>query len=86
MRPGTQGWAAKKILEANGWKVITDNHLGDVGTPFGIWATGFKRSGIDFDKVTIYDLGNIYIKMKADLKEEEKMASMPWRMRCKIGS
>lgn len=72
LRPGTQGWAAKKILEANGWKVITDNHLGDVGTPFGIWATGFKRSGIDFDKVTIYDLGNIYIKMKADLKEEEK--------------
>ena len=72
LRPGTQGWAAKKVLEANGWKVITDNHLGDVGTPFGIWATGFKRSGIDFDKVTVYDLGNIYIQMKADLKEEQK--------------
>ena len=72
LRPGTQGWAAKKVLEANGWKVITDNHLGDVGTPFGIWATGFKRSGIDFDKVTVYDLGNIYIQMKADLKAEEK--------------
>lgn len=72
LRPGTQGWAAKKVLEANGWKVITDNHLGDVGTPFGIWAAGFKRSGIAFDDVTIYDLGNIYIKMKADLKEEEK--------------
>lgn len=72
LRPGTQGWAAKKVLEANGWKVITDNHLGDVGTPFGVWAAGFKRSGIAFDDVTIYDLGNIYIKMKADLKEEEK--------------
>ncbi len=72
LRPGTQGWAAKKVLEANGWKVITDNHLGDVGTPFGIWATGFKRSGIAFDDVAIYDLGNIYIQMKADLKEEEK--------------
>lgn len=72
LRPGTQGWAAKKVLEANGWKVVTDNHLGDVGTPFGIWATGFKRSGIAADAVTIYDLGNIYIQMKADLKEEEK--------------
>ncbi len=72
LRPGTQGWAAKKLLEANGWKVITDNHLGDVGTPFGIWATGFKRSGLDFDKVTVYDLGNIYIEMKADMKAEEK--------------
>lgn len=72
LRPGTQGWAAKMILEANGWKVVTDNHLGDVGTPFGIWAAGFKRAGIPEDKVTIYDLGNIYIQMKADLKAEEK--------------
>ena len=63
LRPGTQGWAAKRILEANGWRVITDNHLGDAGTPFGIWATGFKRSGLDIDKVTIYDLGEIYIQM-----------------------
>ena len=70
LRPGTQGWAAKRILEANGWKVITDNHLGDAGTPFGIWATGFKRSGLDIDTVTIYDLGEIYIKMKADMKAE----------------
>jgi len=70
LRPGTQGWAAKRILEANGWKVITDNHLGDAGTPFGIWATGFKRSGLDIDSVTIYDLGEIYIKMKADMKAE----------------
>ncbi len=72
LRPGTQGWAAKKVLEANGWKVLTDNHLGDVGTPFGIWAVGYKRSGIPEEKVTIYDLGDIYIKMKADLKAEEK--------------
>ena len=71
LRPGTQGWAAKRILEANGWKVITDNHLGDAGTPFGIWATGFKRSGCAIDDVTIYDLGEIYIQMKADMKAEE---------------
>ena len=70
LRPGTQGWAAKRILEANGWKVITDNHLGDAGTPFGIWATGFKRSGKSIDEVTIYDLGEIYIQMKADMKAE----------------
>ena len=70
LRPGTQGWAAKRILEANGWRVITDNHLGDAGTPFGIWATGFKRSGRVIDDVTIYDLGEIYIQMKADMKAE----------------
>ena len=42
LRPGNQGWAAKKLLEFSGWKVITDNHLGDYGTPFGIWVVGFK--------------------------------------------
>jgi len=72
LRPGTQGWATKKVLEANGWKVVSDNHLGDVGTPFGIWAVGFERSGLDLEKVNVYDLGEIYIKMKAGLKEEEK--------------
>ena len=92
LRPGTQGWAAKKILEANGWKVITDNHLGDAGTPFGIWATGFKRSGLDIDTVTIYDLGEIYIKMKADMKAEEAAgkheladAAQDWLLRLEAG-
>ncbi len=70
LRPGTQGWATKQILEANGWKVITDNHWGDAGTPFGIWTLGFLRSGMSLDEVTIYDLGDIYIKMKKDLKDE----------------
>ena len=70
LRPGTQGWSAKRLLEANGWKVVSDNHLGDVGTPFGIWAVGFERFEKNADDVTIYDLGKIYIQMKADLKAE----------------
>ena len=70
LRPGTQGWATKKLLEANGWKVITDNHLGDTGTPLGVWVVGFLRSGKSLDEVTIYDLGQIYIDTKKALKEE----------------
>ena len=70
LRPGTQGWATKKLLEANGWKVITDNHLGDTGTPFGVWVVGFLRSGKSIDDVTIYDLGQIYIDTKKALKDE----------------
>ena len=70
LRPGTQGWATKKLLEANGWKVVTDNHLGDTGTPFGVWVVGFLRSGKSLDDVTIYDLGQIYIDTKKALKDE----------------
>ena len=71
LRPGNQGWAVKQLLEKTGWEVITDNHLGDTGTPFGIWAVGFLESGKDLDRVTVYDLGQIYIEMKQRLKAEE---------------
>ncbi len=73
LRPGNQGWAAKKLLEASGWEVITDNHLGDYGTPFGIWIVGFKNSEYatkNLQDLSVYDLGKIYIATKKRLKEE----------------
>lgn len=72
LRPGNQGWAAKKLLEFSGWKVITDNHLGDYGTPFGIWVVGFKMFSND-EKLAergVYELGDVYIKTKAVMKEQ----------------
>ena len=74
LRPGNQGWAAKQLLETTGWKVITDNHLGDYGAPLGIWITGFLKLsseealGID----GVYELGRVYIAMKKALKEEKE--------------
>lgn len=72
LRPGNQGWAAKKLLEATGWKVITDNHLGDYGAPFGIWVAGFKRfsSHDALEKDGVYELGRVYIATKKALKDE----------------
>ncbi len=72
LRPGNQGWAAKKLLEFSGWKVITDNHLGDYGTPFGIWVVGFKMFSND-EKLAergVYELGDVYIKTKAAMKKQ----------------
>ena len=74
LRPGNQGWAAKKLLEFAGWNVITDNHLGDYGTPFGIWVAGFLRFSNE-EKLAergIYELGDVYIKTKAAIKEEDE--------------
>ena len=72
LRPGNQGWAAKKLLEFSGWKVITDNHLGDYGTPFGIWVVGFKMFSNDerLAERGVYELGDVYIKTKAAMKEQ----------------
>ena len=92
LRPGNQGWAAKKLLEFSGWKVITDNHLGDYGTPFGIWVVGFKMFSSEEKLAShgIYELGDVYIKTKAAIKEQgeggeiEKLAE-EWLLKLEKG-
>lgn len=72
LRTGNQGWAAKRLMEATGWKVITDNHLGDYGAPLGIWITGFLHFSSDeaLERDGVYELGRVYIKTKKAIKEE----------------
>lgn len=74
LRPGNQGWAAKRLMEATGWTVITDNHLGDYGAPFGIWVTGFLTfsSEAALQKNGVYELGRVYIETKKVLHEEKE--------------
>lgn len=73
LRPGNQGWAAKRLMEATGWHVITDNHLGDYGAPFGIWVTGFLKFSSEehLEKGGVYELGRVYMETRKALKEEE---------------
>lgn len=72
LRPGNQGWAAKRLMEETGWTVITDNHLGDYGAPLGIWITGFLHFSSEeaLAKDGVYELGRVYIQTKKALKEE----------------
>lgn len=72
LRPGNQGWATRQLMAATGWKVITDNHLGDYGAPLGIWITGFRALSSEeaLAKDGVYELGRVYIAMKKALKEE----------------
>ncbi|MDO4271601.1 MAG: arginine--tRNA ligase [Candidatus Saccharibacteria bacterium] len=74
LRSANQGWAVRNLMLATGWRVITDNHLGDYGSPFGIWVIGFRRFSSE-EKLAergIYELGDIYIQTKQAMKEEEK--------------
>ena len=77
LRSGNQGWAAKRLMEATGWKVVTDNHLGDYGSPFGIWVVGFLRYSSEekLDADGVYELGRVYIDTKKALKDEEANGS-----------
>lgn len=74
LRSANQGWAARNLMRATGWQVITDNHLGDYGSPFGIWVTGFKKFSDEarLKARGVYELGDIYIKTKAAMKAEEQ--------------
>lgn len=94
LRPGNQGWAAKRLMEATGWKVITDNHLGDYGAPFGIWVSGFKKFSSDeaLEKDGVYELGRVYIATKKALKEEQERGeteladqAQDWLLRLEAG-
>jgi arginyl-tRNA synthetase len=73
LRPGNQGWAAKQLLEATGWQVMTDNHIGDAGAPFGIWVVGFRRFSSEdaLERGGVYELGRVYIATKQALQEEK---------------
>lgn len=74
LRPGNQGWAIKRLMEESGWKVVTDNHLGDYGTPFGIWSVGFKKFSSEekLNQGGVNELGRIYIETKAALETEKE--------------
>jgi arginyl-tRNA synthetase len=74
LRPGNQGWAAKRLMDVTGWNVMTDNHLGDYGAPLGIWIAGFLKFSSDeaLEKDGVYELGRVYIETKKYLKEEKE--------------
>lgn len=74
LRPGNQGWAVKQLMEATGWKVITDNHLGDYGAPFGIWVVGFLKFSSEeaLARDGVHELGRVYIHTKKVLKDEKE--------------
>lgn len=74
LRSGNQGWAVKRLLETTGWNVITDNHLGDYGTPFGIWVVGFLKFSDEevLARDGVYELGRVYILAKKALKDEKE--------------
>lgn len=87
LRPGNQGWAAKRLLEVTGWRVITDNHIGDAGAPFGIWVVGFQRFSSDeaLERDGVYELGRMYIQTKTRSRKKPNKVGVRWPMRFRNG-
>ncbi len=60
------GDALKKILRFAGHEVISDNHLGDWGTQFGMIIYGYKhfRDQAAFDSHPVSELGRLYKRVR----------------------
>jgi arginyl-tRNA synthetase len=73
LRPTLQGQALINLYRALGYQVIGDTHLGDSGTPFGIWVVGFKLLSSDqkLAQDGAYELGRVYAQTKQLIKDEE---------------
>lgn len=74
LRPTLQGQAIINLLKLSGYQVIGDTHVGDSGTPFGIWVVGFNLLSSD-EKLAeggAYELGQVYTETKRLLKEEQE--------------
>jgi arginyl-tRNA synthetase len=77
LRPTVQGWALINLYRALGYNVIGDNHLGDWGTPFGMWAVAFTLWG-DEAKLTedgVYELGRLYVQFRKESKDKPELLS-----------
>lgn len=83
LRSAVIGDALKRILKIRSFKTVSDTHIGDWGTQFGILLYGFgKLSGAEKDelrKKSIDGLNELYVRTskmieeKPELREEAKM-------------
>jgi arginyl-tRNA synthetase len=73
LRSSILGDALTRILRFLGHKVITDNHLGDWGTQFGILLYGYKnlRDDAAYQADPVRELARIYIEVRKQFKKKE---------------
>ena len=71
------GNAIANLLQANGWKVFRDNHLGDWGTQFGKQIYAIKTWGneeiIEQSKNPVKELVALYIKFHEDAEKNPEL-------------
>ena len=83
------GHALIQILRARGYTVISDNHLGDWGTPFGLLIAAYERFGWD-DEAEVEDivqLNALYVRASAEAKTDPAFAEegRQWFQRLEAG-
>lgn len=73
LRPAIIGESFKRILNAKGYKTISDVHLGDFGLQIGEVIYGIKMENKNIDDIDIEYLNYIYPHMSKMCKEDEEV-------------
>lgn len=74
------GKAILNLYSASGASVVSDNHLGDWGTQFGMIIAAVEEERLDVTKMSISDLEDLYVRFnkrieeRPDLKETAREA------------
>ncbi len=69
------GDALSKIFKALGWKVITDNHLGDWGLQAGMLIAAYKIWGKKpIRQLSITELLDLYVKFNSEMKKNPELS------------
>ncbi|ETX00921.1 MAG: hypothetical protein ETSY2_38150 [Candidatus Entotheonella gemina] len=83
------GHALIRILRARGYTVVSDNHLGDWGTPFGLLIAAYERFGWDGEAGVedIVQLNALYVRASAEAKTDPAFAQegRQWFQRLEAG-
>lgn len=80
------GYSIKKLREAQGWRVVGINHLGDWGTGFGKLIAGIKKyfpalaekaktSERPLEGISVQELNETYARFNKEAKENEEVAT-----------
>lgn len=78
IRSGLMGDALVRLYERMGYTVITDSHVGDWGTQFGILLYGYKQWGdrTVVDKDPINELNKLYVRANNEIKEKPEIRDL----------
>lgn len=83
------GRALANLYRFAGYRVITDNHIGDWGRNFGLWVVGFLRYSDDqkLQDGGVEELGRVYVKASQALKDDPAIDDevQSWLLRLQDG-
>lgn len=70
------GDSLARIFRALGWKVVTDNHLGDWGLQTGILIAAYKLWGKKpARRMTLEEFLELYVRFNREMKDHEELGS-----------